>query len=173
MLRKSKNIFTNNFSNLSCESVAKIEIPYFKMLGRRLVVGKFSQKLLIALSNKDRVFLTEDYNLILFLFQVSSGCKECGCYDNNNHTKICAKCEKRSIERKEIILEIKETEESYGRDLTILKEVISVDWPGLMWLKMFLSIFTSYLHINISLLKKYCSFLENVRFTWPLQTLIY
>ena len=58
-----------------------------------------------------------------FLLQVSNGCKDCANLDNNNRTKRCSKCERKSSERKEIILEIKETEESYGRDLIILKEV--------------------------------------------------
>ncbi|CAG2193270.1 unnamed protein product [Mytilus edulis] len=58
--------------------------------------------------------------------KVNSGCKECGNYENNNRTKICSKCEKKSIERKDIIKEIKDTEESYGRDLAILKEVFTL-----------------------------------------------
>lgn len=53
---------------------------------------------------------------------------------------VCCKCCKKRAERKEIITEIVETEEKYGRDLQIILEefcqpmlVASLLSPGIFW----------------------------------------
>ncbi|XP_063412502.1 uncharacterized protein LOC134695220 [Mytilus trossulus] len=91
--------------------------------------------------------------------KVNSGCKECGNYENNNRTKICSKCEKKSIERKDIIKEIKDTEESYGRDLAILKEHFfkPMKSAGLLSLEHLEGIFLNLeelIHVNTQFVKK-------------------
>ncbi|XP_076088812.1 uncharacterized protein LOC143059218 [Mytilus galloprovincialis] len=91
--------------------------------------------------------------------KVNSGCKECGNYETNNRTKICSKCEKKSIERKDIIKEIKDTEESYGRDLAILKEHFfkPMKSAGLLSLEHLEGIFLNLeelIHVNTQFVKK-------------------
>lgn len=91
--------------------------------------------------------------------KVSNGCKDCGNLDNNNRTKRCSKCERKSSERKEIILEIKETEESYGRDLIILKEHFykPMKSAGLLSLDHLEGIFLNLeelIHVNTQFVKK-------------------
>jgi hypothetical protein len=71
---------------------------------------------------------SSDYRV--WLRQECALCEDCDAALGGDAVTVCARCERRRAERKDIIQEIIQSEASYGQDLRIIHEVRQHTMPG-------------------------------------------